>query len=109
MAGRTPAMVVPTTTNAKYLRDPFQVSPMLRSRTLGSSPPPTPCTSLSVMLLSARRPAQITLNKWRDVPFQDSLGISHFNAGAVILDQGVGMDHIGTDLAPPLRRQRFTF
>ena len=37
-----------------------------------------------------------------DVTVEHGLDVAHLEAGSVVLHQGVGVDHIAADLAPPL-------
>src|SRR4029453_12094317 len=55
-------------------------------------------------LLRARRCAgleQVGLNKLIDVAIENGVGIAHLDAGAVIFNHAIGMEHIGADLAAP--------
>src|SRR5262245_26684350 len=56
------------------------------------------------VLLRARRCAgleQVSLNKLIDVAIENGVGITNLDAGAVIFDHAVRMEHIGANLAAP--------
>ena len=46
--------------------------------------------------------AEIAFNKKIQVPVHNSLDIAGFRTSPMILDQGIGLENIGADLAPPL-------
>ena len=46
--------------------------------------------------------AEIAFHKKIQVPVHNGLDIAGFRASPMILDQGIGLENIGADLAPPL-------